>query len=462
MKALLSKTEPRLATTANKQEGVLSWDSDNNYPQRMEDITADSVTGTSCLRIYTKFIMGRGVADETFYKAVINRNGLRVDQFLRKMAESKAFIGAMACHVNFNGAYDVVEVTAYPIKDVRITIDRQKAAIHPDWAKRDRVKKFNKKDIQLIYWWNPDPIAIQSQVDACNGGTLEEKWANYQGQVYYWSPNGIEYSIAVYDPAAEDMKTEGQLKLVRYRSAAQNFLASQIVVVDAPEQREEGEEQETNGRNSDIETSNSQVIADTLSEFQGADNTGAVMIVEKTNPDDTFEVIKMDLQSYDDMYTNTRQGAKDSIVESFLMPKALLLEGANSLGNSLEMELAKDFYNDITSDDRLVMEEMLREIFSRWETPICPTDDYSVLPILVNKAITQEYFAYFTKNEIRVSLGMPELEETPKLLDILGVAGAQAVTAVLGDTALTPEQKGQSLQLIYGLTTQQANQLLGL
>lgn len=431
MKALLSKTEPRIVTPENKQDGVFSWDSDNQYVTRIKDLTADSVTATSCLRIYTKFVIGGGCTDQDFYKAVINRKGLRVDGLLRKIAkDGKCLVDSFAIHVNYNAAYEVVEATPIRMLDFRISIDGEKAAIHPDWAKKIKSGKgkFNKSDVKFYNWFNPDPVAIEAQVAEAGG------WDNYEGQVYFWSPEGIGYSVAVYDPCAEDMKTEGRLKLFRFRSADQNFLASHVVIVNASESREDDfldEEGKPLPPNRKPEATHGDVVQSALTQFQGADNTASTILIEKENPEDTFEIEKLDLQSYDGMYKETETSCKEAILESFLVPKALLLRSSSSLGTSQEIELAKAFYNDVTADDRLVIEEAFQEIFSRWEYPICPSGDYSIIAIP-----TKGFAGIFGKlGEKAATMAMEVLNSTKtkpqKLATLIYVVGVDEADANL-------------------------------
>ena len=45
------------------------------------------------------------------------------------------------------------------------------------------------------------------------------------------------------------------------------------------------------------------------------------------------------------------------------------------------------YYNGVTSDDRLVIEEILTEIFTNFYYDICPSKDYSILPLKYSKSI---------------------------------------------------------------------------
>jgi hypothetical protein len=149
----------------------------------------------------------------------------------------------------------------------------------------------------------------------------------------------------------------------------------------------------------------------------------------------------------------------------FLIPPVLLLRVAGSLGTSKEISDAFDYYNGITSDDRLVVEEILTEIFTNYYYNICPSNDYSILPLKYSKAISPEYLSYYTKNEIRIANGDEEATDlkadTTLLAVTLGVGGTQALTAILSDITLSVDQKKGTLKVLFGLNDEQVTQMLG-
>jgi len=105
----------------------------------------------------------------------------------------------------------------------------------------------------------------------------------------------------------------------------------------------------------------------------------------------------------------------------FLIPPVLLLRVAGSLGTSKEISDAFDYYNGVTSDDRLVIEEILTELFSNYHYDICPSKDFSILPLKYSKAIAPEYLSYYTKNEIRIANGDEEAIDAKADVTLLAV-----------------------------------------
>ena len=445
IKPTADKVEKRITSLDNKSLGIVNYDIDNLYPQRVNDIVNNSGTAVTCLRMYSKYVMGGGAKDEIFYKAKVNSKGLTVDKLIRKIVWSKGKFNGVAIHVNYNGLLQIVEASFVPFEYCRLIPEDDsenagKIGIYDDWGKTKR-KTIDKKKIDFINAYNPKTIL--EEVDQVGG------WENYKGQILYWTAEGMEYPLAPYDSVLEDMMTEGQLKLFKNNTASKNFLASHLLIVGKSESDEDAEE-----------------FDDNLRRFQGGDGAGTLLVLERENSDEQIELKKVDIQNYDKLYEYTENSSRDSIIKNFLIPPVLLLRTAGSLGTSKEISDASDHYNTITYDDRLVIEEILKEIFSKFYYNICPSDDYSILPLKYRKAIEPDYFQYYTKNEIRESNGDAAADDsksdTTLLAVTLGVGGTQALTSVLSDPLLTNEQKKGSMMVLFGLTEQQSNQMLGL
>jgi hypothetical protein len=455
--ALLAAVEPRITIPENKTEGILSWDVDNNYPARMRNILANSVTAVNCLKTYIRFVFGRGLSDQDFAETAINESGETVSRLLRRAVENKGFINGVAIHLNYNGVYEKVEATLIPIETVRLSIDKKKVAVHPNWEKRKDKKRFQKSDIEFFDLYDPSPEAIDSQVKEAGG--IE----NYKGQVFFWSPNGVEYPVAEWDASAEDLQTEGGTKIFRNRTVGQNFMPSQYIVVDDVESNDE----ETDGNPSKVDESFADIIVGTVRQFQAPENAGSVMVIQKPSPDTTFEMHVPDLQHFDGMYEKTEKSTESAILRAWMMPRPLILEGGDSLFSSGEvLNAAAEFYNNVTEFDRIELKDILTEVFSGWEFDICPSGDFSILPIVVKKKITAEYFPMFTTNEIRESLGASAVEdkeaETKMLAETIGVSGTTSLISIVTDTAMTIDAKKGTLKTLFNFTEEQVNEVLGL
>lgn len=400
IKATAEKVVRRISSLPDKRLGILDYDFDNLYPQRAIDIVNDSGTAKACVKLFAKYVTGSGATDLDFYKAVVNDSGLTVDKLIRKMALSKGKTPGIAIHVAYNGLGKPCEVTPIPFEYCRLTDPAGKHAgkicVYEDWAlNKTRLKvAITEKTVDYIDHFNPSEAL--GQMERAGG---PEK---YKGQVYYWTPEGKhEYSLAEFDAVLEDMQTEAQTKRFKSNTAKKNFLASHILVTGKQEytENEHGEYVDSNGNIVDPNE-----FDEALTQFQGGDGAGTILQMEVEGPEDVVKLEKVDIQAYDGLYEFTESSAQESIRKAFLVPSALLQNSSTGFSQD-EINNAKMYYSDITGDDRLVIEEILRDIFQDWCYDICPSKDFSIMPIKVTKPIDTNYLQYFTEDEIRSSLG---------------------------------------------------------
>ena len=102
------------------------------------EIVAASVTGSSCLDTYQKFIIGRGFNDKGFRDAEINSRGDTVSLLLTQVAQDYAEFGGFAIHVNWNALGEITALSHVPFEACRFeALDEDyrfdRIAVHPDW-----------------------------------------------------------------------------------------------------------------------------------------------------------------------------------------------------------------------------------------------------------------------------------------------------------------------------------------
>lgn len=456
-----SNVTKRIDYKINKTEHVLNFDFDNIYPQRCDYILNDSSTATSCKRIRRKFIFGGGFKDLEFYKLVVNRQGMTVDKLLSKISEDVSDFNSVALHFNYNSIGEIVEINFIPVSNVRFCdpLDEDyidKLAIYDDW---NRIKKKNIaiKEIQFIDKFTPNPEDVIKQAEALNqydknGELIVSGWELYKGQVLFITPNENEYPLAFFDSVLEDMIVQGKMKRFKFSSITNNFLASHILVTGEKED-EDDEDQ----------------FAQNLLDFQGADDASKILWFQKESDEDTLELKKVDIQNFDGLYKFTEESCKDNIIELYNIPSILFRRVSGTLGGGNEIKEAYAYYNSITSPERLFIEEVFAMIFLRWhDKTVNPSKDFSIIPLQAPKVtsqISQEYFPFYTKNEIRVANGDEEIQDISAnkktLIETLGTEAFKNLTAILVDPALSYEQKLGTLKVVFGLDENKAVSVLG-
>ena len=381
VKSTAQKVTQRITTIDQVGFYVNKYDFDNKYPQRVVDISNDSGTAQACLELKRKFVFGGGLKNLDFYKSKVNKT-TTADKFLRNLIDNFTKFGGCVIHFNYNRVGQKTDVTFIPFEYCRLVPtghkEEGKIAIYDDWGHNKRLK-FSPSDVMYIDSYNPK-TAIQ-EMEAVG---LE----NYKGQVYYWTPNGAIYPLSPFDSVLEGMLTEAQTKKFKHSTSANNFLASHLLITGKSESDEASEE-----------------FDETLRQFQGGEGAGTIMVIERESDEEIIELKKIDTQNYDGVYKFTEESSVLSIILRFLIPPVLLQKNEGGLGTSKQISEAYDYYNVMTSDDRLLMEELLTEIFTDFAHLVNTNLDFSILPLKYSKPIDVAYSQFFSEDEIRISLG---------------------------------------------------------
>lgn len=488
LKSTADKITPRLDVQKMKSLGILSFDFDNKYPQRVKDIVKDSPTASSVLRIYRKFVKGRGIADTEAGYIKVNRKGLTINKLLGKLAGSKGELGPVAVHFNYNALGEKVEIQFIPAEYCRLTDPdgeyKDKIAVYDDWG-GVKSKNVQKNKIKYIDRYNPSELfnqvsSIQLEDKETKGLTPYEvtalKWKKYNGQILYWSPDGSEeYTLSPFDPVLEEMQTEAQTKRFKNNTSAKNFLASHLIITNAAETDEDEED-----------------FINNMKEFQGGDGSGTMFWLQRKNADEQIELKKVDIQNYDGLYDYTETSARSAIHRIHLVPPVLLLETSNGIGESKELSDATTYYNNVTALDRDELTELLYEIFSGSVFTKNREIDFTILTIKYSDVVAYSFDsntmgqinAILTANSLsleqkkgslRVLYGINEQQlndmlgasaegqDTGKVLAIeFGVGGTTNLVNIVSSAELSPDQKKGIIGVLFGLTDEQLNKMLPL
>lgn len=430
-KSSLKTADKRVNNVDVKKYNVLGADSDNNYYGRMEDLLNSSNTATTCLRTFVRFVMGEGATNKDFGSSIINRKGLTVDGLIRRMAESTGKFTGIALHVNYNGLGEKISISPVDFSYCRKGIEEEegKIAVYDNWD-YSKSKQIKKDDIVFYDSYAPHKVLHQVNSIELNDEelkTLDEteqkirKWKKYGGQILWYTPNG-EYPLVPYDSVAEDMQTEGNVKNTKRTASASNFMPSQILEIPAFEDIEETDD---NGRITVDDTERSNFF-ENINTFQGDEGVGSILVLEKDTPESEIKFHKVDIQNYDGIQKFTEESVKENIRENRQIPAALLTDKSSSFSGE-QISNAKEYYNDITSDDRKLISQLLEKVFKGFHNDINSDSDYSITPL--------KSFDIFSDN-------------------------ADSITGVLSNQNLSALQKENILVIIYGISKEKAELLV--
>jgi len=371
MKVSALKYQKKTTSINSTNLDIQTFGDNNDFYQIVMKIIEGSVTGKSCVNVYSKFINGRGFSLDT-YNIKINGKGQTLDDLLRMIAGDYAKFNGFALHVNYNALGQKVSVYHIPFEHVRLqALDKDgnfsKVAIHPDWARENlSLKAWNQKDIKYYDLYNSDINIINQQADNAGG------WSNYQGQVYYYSGNGdISYPLPIFSMALTDMSSDEGLSNINYRNIRNRFMSGGVLCGIKREEEttyyeESGEETEALMAKGREEESEDQV-KDQLIQFQGDEEACKIAYIEVANKDEIPTFIPFQTNNYDKDYTSAESSIKDKIGRAFNQPPILRAENIGAGFGAELMQACYDYYNSVTETERYDIERVFTEVFSNWK-----------------------------------------------------------------------------------------------
>lgn len=418
-KATVGTVEKRFVVKESITDGILNYDIDNAYPQRVMYTIAASGTATSCTNLYAKYIHGRGFNNTEIGRLVLNRTKQSSDKILRKIAKDYAKFKGFALHFNYNALLEISEVNFVPFEHCRLTIPDDagyvnKIAVYDDWDKR-KSRSLDRKKIKKIHVFNPDPYVVLSQIDQAKG--IDK----YLGQVLWFSDDDKEYPACSCDSVFEDVETDAKIKIFKWRTVTTGFMASHILVHKGKFEND----------------SDRQAFKDSVKDFQGADNASKILTVEIDDAEQMPELLPFDIVNNDKLFELTETTIKNNIIQNYGQPLILLqIKTAGQLGGAQEMKDAMDFYDSTTAYERSLFENVFKIIFASWKDVV--PDDTSIVPVS----------------------GIKVEAKKQTLASVLGVGGTQSLQAILADASTTPEQKINIMILVFGLEKSDAESIV--
>ena len=382
MKTYLPQIERRILVRPNQTFGILNYDMDNAYPQRMLELVAASPTAKDCWNKRTKFIAGNGFEEPNLGKQVINQKGLTLAKLLKAVATDKALFTGFGIHLNYNANFKISEVNYVKFEDIRLgdtdcTDTADKYAVYSDWG-RKTWKNIMRSKITFLDKYAPDAQTITTQVLAAGG------WDNYKGQLFYFNPEVDDYPLIEADSVWEDFETEAGIKIFNNREVTTGFLPSTMLFMQS--RREEADNSRPDDDQNHYNNSPSQLEKD-LGAFQGAKSAQKIIVIEYEDENSKPEFKPYAIQNNDKLFETTERSVEARIIKGFSIPKELInAEKSSGLSNGGEKKQAICEFNDNTAADRLELSDAFAEIFSHFCTPVNMAENWNILPVPANVA----------------------------------------------------------------------------
>lgn len=455
MRVSATKTAPRVERNVyNLTRKIKYYGKNNDYPQKVLQIIGSSGTGKNCVDIYSKFIVGNGFVDEKLSESFLNPKE-RANGILKKCGQDLRRFNGFALLVKYNGSLQQEEIYNIPFEHCRLEIDGNKKltgkiAVHPDWTQESGLQ-FKPEEIKYINAFNPETVR-QEMTDA--GGP-----EYYLGQVYYFTASGdMDYPTCPIDPVVTDMLTEESVSTIKHRNAKYNFLPSGMLV-------RKGIRPNTVSDTDDPQKDENEETRQEILRMQGDENTAKIWVIDIDTDEEKPEFTAFEGKNFDKQFDYTEKSVKLNIGEISMIPPILRGIDVGAGFGADKMRESYDFMNSVVDEERRSLQVVFLDILTYSSIPFTTTD---ILPLEYKssyKNIQPELLTDLTGNERRALAGyqeLPNVEAKESVLAVsLGVGGTQALTAIVTDPNLLPEQKVQLLIKVFAFEEADARLIIG-
>jgi len=366
IKALDARPPRRVVDTKD----YVRWGADDQRPQQLLGLLANSGTGKVCATTKAKFIEGNGLKDPDFYQAVINPKGQTMDALLKLLADREAKLSGHALLINLNLLGNPFSAYHLPAENVRLGLPLDDGSIDYVMQLHPKVPGSKarppKPTLHLVF--DPrEPAEQRAERLASWPGGPEA----YPGEVYCsWLDEAGYYPEQVYEPVEVDMETEARLKRSR-RTDVKSGYSAKVMITEFGTASPTQEVQEANGRK--------------YGRFIGEDGDQVLLQYAET-PATKPAVDTLQAPDASKRYQTDGETLKADIRAVFQIPTLLYGEAtAGKLGTSQEMEDAMLYVqNMVVNTNQRSIERTLSVVFSTFQrpdqpdVPLCPSGDYSI------------------------------------------------------------------------------------
>lgn len=350
----------RIIEVQNKKFKVLSFDTDNLYPQKVEKLINGSGTAKNCTNRLSSFLSGKGLTNKVLENLIINNTSETLYDVLNACINDYSKYRGFAVWRKINDISKSVEFYHVPFEWVRkvYSVDSEdftaKFAIYNNWD--GKKGKQNIDDIQYAWNFTTSEDAILEQV--LEDGSIDM----YSGQLYYYSADGEQYPLSWIDPIQEDCVVDNQMKIFNYKNITTNFMASHFVLFRNEPERVEKD-----------------AIMESLKTAQSAENASKILALWGITKDD-FELVKIDVQNHDKLFDLTNTTTKDNIREQFGQNLPFFKGGGSSADMSGEaIKTTYSFYNALTENDRKNICKVFKKLINTWYKPVVDDIEIDIL-----------------------------------------------------------------------------------
>jgi len=348
--------------TPFKEQDKVFWNGDNNdYSEEIERVVANSPTGSRAKEMFSKFVFGRGIADE---ENPLLDSGMLVSEVAKDVVDDVVVQNGAFIHTTYgldvSAEGEVIFLPKTPksfdYNKCRISQeddDGNKGMIlYKNYNKNDRTLTKKEKDYKRKYYpFNPKQAVVKAQInaDALAAGYKGDDWSEkikyYRGQVMYLNLTPKHrYAVSKFDSVFNALDTEYRILLYINKIVKDGFLGKLAVLT-------QGLDEET-----------AKNLKETIEKWLGAENSASVIhldVEQIENLENVLKIVAVPSQYNEKQFELTRKWLITLILGAANnLPEPLAFADSGAMFDSGEKyEQLKKFYWEQCEWERQKIEE---------------------------------------------------------------------------------------------------------
>jgi hypothetical protein len=439
----------RLDVVIDRTYGIQTYGvgGDNLYPQRADAAKWGSFTLRSGIEVTTDFIKGQGFEDVNLANLIFNSDGMTGNDVLDYIAQDKApFIG-FALHFKYNLNFRIAEITPVDFMYNRLGYPDDRGEVceikyNINWE-QDYNKTLNRNTEPEIYpVFNPNPDVVRAQMEQYGG------WANYPGQILYWTPKPGVYPKARFDAVFDHAQVQAEIGESHLYGIQNKFSAQHILKYPGTFESDDKKREIKQG----------------VAEFQGARGTNSMMVIEDPSGEGKPLVESLQMQNTDKMYEFTAKDARNSIREALQIPAPLIGQmPEQGMFNQEQIRDSYDYMNIKTSGDRDQIARVFQKVMSFWKDQV-GFASFKIKPLQYagsGMAASTSGQPGTTQPGQAQAVARPEMNEQLSKLSGTQDAQLQRIIRQYDSGKLSYSRALQKMTMTFPITKEEATELLG-
>lgn len=346
--AVVSETKEIPEPVINyKNDGWLTWGSDNRYPNYLFYLYEHSSQFSSIAATMKDYLLGDEVVNHTPLKTV-NRKGETFNDLLEYIAMDYVIFGGFAFQVIRNHNGDIAELNYIDFRTVRTNEDEDKVYVNTSW-KRDIAKRGTQTKVYDRFI----------------------KGARQPNCVYYYKGHNTRevYPSPMYKAAITSLEISTQISNYHLSNILNNFTPSAIINFNNGDQLSEDTKQELEDGVRD--------------KFTGTTNAGRFMLSFNPDTEHATTIERLPNDALDNKYQNLAASVKADIYSAFRINEVLVGLNKDTGFSKTEFSEAFTLYN------RTVIKPMQQDLIDALET-VFGEKCIEIKPFTINWSANEE------------------------------------------------------------------------